>query len=152
MVHPIADPALVSRLAKMDCPRRIAWLRKQVRWYVRDLAARALLGLPTEFDAMATAMEATIGTGESGALTPDEIKSAFWTEWKLGLDMAEKVRDRCEAVAARYIQLYRRRDGIAAALEVDRRRWPPHCLFLSPDDLALIAARFERHPGRTAAS
>lgn len=148
MTYLSADPDLSRQLAKLDCRRRITWLRDKAGAYVRDLAAGHFLEHPFCFDPQPEAMEATMAFGIQGNLTAAEMQTAFWIEWNAGLELARKIIDRCEAVAARHIQLYRRRDDISLALAKDRKKWPPDWPYVSPDDLEIIAGRFQKHPGR----
>lgn len=149
-----ADIALSKKLHRFDSRMRITWLRSKIDGYVRDLSVRHHLQIPCWIDGdvvadpRSEALQAAINFGIMASLSPEEIRIGFNIEWDMGVVMAVNVRKRCETVAARHIQLYRRRDDLHKALAQDEKCWPANWPFLTDDDMTIIAGRFQRHPGQ----
>ncbi len=141
--------ALQRQMGRLDSPRRIAWLRDQMRGYVIDLAARHFFSLPTwcageQVEPITEATAAVTMLGLKAGLTPDELRAALKAEWNAGIALAEKVGDKLRVVALSHLKLTGNRDGIPGVLRQARDRFPADWPFLAEHDLAAIASTFQR--------
>jgi hypothetical protein len=152
----VIDPVEVEarRLAKLDSPRRVAWLRQRVRPYVIDLAARAYFRLPTWCagqeipDPKEEALAACTGTAASHGLTGDETSTAFRAEWDAAMKTAVQAGEKLKIAALSHLKLTRDTAGIPTALRTTAARFPENWPYLAPHDLEAIAAGFQRDTPR----
>ena len=140
------------RLARMDSPQRIAWLRSQVHAYTTDLAVRQFFRLPTTCcdeeipSPKDEALLAFIGVAGKHDLTPAECSAAFNAEWDAGMKAAVLVGDKLRMTALSHIKLTGGTAGLGQALRQARNRSPAHWPYLTDENLDAIAAGFRLRP------
>jgi hypothetical protein len=146
------DPGEIERrrLERLDSPRRIVWLRDQVRPYAIDLAARSYFRLKTWCagqevpDPKAEVQAAFIAIAASHHLTPDECAAAFRAEWSSAMNLAVQAGEKLKIAALSHIKASGGTDGLEAALQIAKDKFPAHWPYLGDTDLAAIAAGFRR--------
>ncbi len=140
------------RLAKLDSPRRVAWLRQKVRAYVINLAGRAFFRLPAVCagfvidDPKSEAIDCSLRLGTSHGLTGIECATAFKAEWGAGMKAAVQVGDKLRMAALSHIKVGGSTAALGEVLRQARNRFPAHWPFLTDDNLCAIAAGFPRRP------
>lgn len=146
-----ADDQIIKHLERLDSKARVKWLRGEISKYITDLAARVYFRLPlccdgVDLDPISEALEFAANLVRNYGLTDDEHRMAFSAEWRHAWRLAEAAEKQIEAMAARHIQLYRRRDDIAEALIREQKTITASSLHLTTHDLRIIARRFTHHP------
>jgi hypothetical protein len=141
--------AEARHLARLDSPRRIAWLRDKLRDYTRDHAAFHYFRLPTFPDMEGLshkehALAGYLNLGSSHGLTPDEAPAAFNGDWDASTKIAVQVGEKLKIAALSQIKLTRNSHGITEALRLAVARFPSNWPFLGPVELEAIAAGFHR--------
>ncbi|MCB5945930.1 hypothetical protein [Acidocella sp. KAb 2-4] len=144
------DPVDVERkrLARLDSPARIKWLREKVSGYIKNLAARTFFRLPTECagyeipDPKDEALTACINLVLAHDLNADECRIAFEAEWRIGMDMAKAAGEKIRISALSHIKATGSTERLIAALQAARAGFPDHWPYLTDTDLTALAAGF----------
>lgn len=136
-------------LARMDSPRRVAWLRERLHGYTLDLAAREFFRLETwvcdePIDSpKVEALNAFIETTYTRGLMPVECMSAFEAEWRMCMQIAVEMGQKFKIMALSHLKLGGNPDAIASVFLNARQKFPSDWPFLSEKNLADIAAGFQ---------
>lgn len=138
------------RLARLDSPARIKWLRERVQDYAVEMGARTYFRLPTTVcgypidDPKAEIVAACVGIGNHHDLTGAECAAAFKAEWAAALSLAERVGEKLKIAGLSHIKAAGSARGIEAALQATVAKFPQNWPHLTRDDIASIAAGFQR--------
>lgn len=144
------DEAEKHRLARLDSPARVTWLREKVRGYVTDLAARAYFRLPTVCcdhdidDPKHEAFDCCLRLAESHDLTDAECAAAFKAEWTAAMNIAVQVGEKLKIAGLSHVKITGTGKGVEEALQTVSSKFPAGWPHLTPDDLSAIAAGFQR--------
>lgn len=144
------DEAEKRRLARLDSPARVGWLKERVRGYVTDLAGRTFFRLPTIIcghfidSPKAEAVACCIRMGNDVGLTGPECAAAFKAEWAAAMKLAQQEGEKLKITGLSHIKITGSARGVEAALQAAVAKFPSGWPRLTRDDVTIIAAGFQR--------
>jgi len=150
------DEQIKNRLAKMDSPQRVRWLRQKIACYYSDLAARVYFRLPYYIaghviEPESEAIDLVLRIGAKYNLSGTEQYTAYQAQWKIALNISAELGKQLIRIGKYYIDHGGTIKNLAQVFWQASLRFPEYWPFIARDEFEAIAQGFKKTRRKRAA-